>query len=140
MAVGKAAGADDVQRSSGQPEMSDRNMKADTTTASPDAAEDSIKAAFQPDGDVVAMVSRDSSGRPAQSENFVVLVPDDASDEVKAAAWNRAGEAQGSRNLKNGGERAISEHHATWFGMSDEERAKRDKKEAEELRRINRGE
>lgn len=49
--------------------------------------------------DVVAQVSRDVNGDPAQSKNYIVMVDDDAPEHVKDAAHNRAGEAQGAKNV-----------------------------------------
>lgn len=123
---------DTVRRRGAQPEMSDRH--ADTTTGSPAAVKDTEEVAFRPTADVVAMVSRDVNGDPAQSKNFQVLIPEDASDADKDAAWNKAGEAQGAANYDH------AKHGPQSFELSDKERAERDKKEAEELRRINRGE
>lgn len=46
-----------------------------------------------PDGeDVVGQVSRNADGTPAQSDGFVMLMPEGASDADKAAAWNLGGE------------------------------------------------
>lgn len=134
MAVGNSA--DEARQDSAQPKSS---KQVDTTTASPDAARAANEASLRPTGDVVAMVSRDSSGHPAQSENFTVLVPEDASDERKAGAWNRAGEEQGAKNLKHsGGERTIEDHMGSWdVGFSDKEQAERAKTEDRELARIN---
>jgi hypothetical protein len=131
MAQGTAS--DTVREESAQPKLSDK--KADTSTGSRDAVNDANEAAFQPTADVVAMVSRDVNGDPAQSRNFRVIgCSDDDPDHIKDAVWNRAGEQQGAKNYDH------AKHGATVGALSDEERAARDKKEAEELRRINRGE
>lgn len=53
-----------------------------------------------PDGDRVAMVTRDVNGDPMQSANYVVLVPDDAPQVERDAAHNLAGLAQGAQHLK----------------------------------------
>lgn len=70
--------------------------------ASPDAQDAAERSSLQPEGDVVAMVSRDVNGEPAQSANFAVLVDDDpdATDEEKAVAYNKAGEESGAKNFK----------------------------------------
>jgi hypothetical protein len=70
-----------------------------TDVASPAAAENAADASAQADADRVSMVSRDVNGDPAQSENFHVLVDDDAPDHVKDAHWNKAGEALGAKHV-----------------------------------------
>lgn len=55
-----------------------------------------------PDGDRVAMVSRDVNGHPMQSDNYVVLVDEDAPQVEKDAAHNLAGYRQGAQHVKAG--------------------------------------
>lgn len=40
---------------------------------------------------VVAVVSRDVDGKPANGDSFVLLVPEDPTDAELAAAWNDNG-------------------------------------------------
>lgn len=54
---------------------------------------------FVPDADRVAQVSIDVNGNPAQSHNFHVLLPEDATDEHKAAAHNEAGRKLGAKHV-----------------------------------------
>lgn len=129
--------ADDVRLAGSQPKIG--AQEPDTTKASPGAAYAAQMASAQPTVDVVGMVSRDKNGNPAQSDNFVVLVPEGASDAVKDAHWNRAGEAQGAKHVENGGEQTIRAD-GTWggtVGFSDEEVAERAKVERRELHRHN---
>ena len=138
----KAAGPKnpaDVQRAGSQPEVVADPQKPDMTKASPDAARTAMMATAQPFTGAVAMVSRDGNGDPAEDENFVVLVPEGATQAERDAAWNRSGEAQGAKHVKHGvGERTIEEHTASWdAGFTDEERAERAKTEARELHRHN---
>jgi hypothetical protein len=98
-------------------------------TASPDAARASADASAQPTADVVAMVSRDANGEPAQTRNFRVMVDDDAPDHVKDAHWNKAGEAMGAK-------------HVDWdkrTGPDELDHDERAKTEAKELARIRKG-
>lgn len=129
MAQGTANSADAVREESAQPKTSDK--KADTTTGSRDAVNTANEVSSRPTADVVAMVSRDVNGDPAQSKNFRVLVDDDAPDHVKNAAWNKAGEEQGAKNYDH------DKHSATVGELSDEERDERAKTEERELARIN---
>lgn len=71
----------------------------DLTTGSPDAVYAAMEATAQPIGDVIAQVSRDVNGDPAQSTNFAVLVDDNAPQEVKDEHYNTAGEAIGAKNV-----------------------------------------
>lgn len=89
-----------------------------------------------PDGDVVAMVSRDVNGHPRQSENFTVLIPEGVSDAQRDAHWNRAGEAQGAKHLSGGGQEAVPVYRS-WDALTPQERAKRDETETRELARHN---
>lgn len=43
------------------------------------------------DADVVGVVSRNGDGSPAQRQGFVLLVPEDPTDDELAAAWNDGG-------------------------------------------------
>jgi len=129
---------EDVQRDGSQPAVAAQGP--DTTKASPDAARAAMMASSQPTGDVVGMVTRDRDGNPAQSKNFVVLVPEGATDAERDAHWNRAGEAQGAENLKHGGGERTLRADGTWgdpFGFTDEELAEREKTERRELHRHN---
>lgn len=70
----------------------------DSTIAGPGADVAVVtSAAGWPTADVVAMVSRDANGDPAQTKNFVVLVAPDADEATRDAHWNVAGAAQGAR-------------------------------------------
>lgn len=44
------------------------------------------------DVELVAVVSRTADGAPSQRPGFVLLLPEDATDEERAAAWNNGGE------------------------------------------------
>lgn len=124
---GGSRSAEELRRDSSQPRVG--RSKPDTTTASPDAAWVAAEASAQPRADVVAMVSRDKNGNPAQSENFRVMVDDDAPDHVKAVAWNKAGEEMGAQH-----------YDANKHGdMPELDHDKRAKTESEELRKIRRG-
>lgn len=129
----------DVQRAGSQPEVVAGPQKPDTANASPDAARAAMMATAQPFTGAVAMVSRDGNGNPAENDNFIVLVPEGATQAERDAAWNRSGEAQGAQHVKHsGGERTVEEHTARWnTGFTDEERAERAKTEARELHRHN---
>lgn len=94
--------------------------------------EGSQPSGLEPDGDRVAMVSRDVNGHPRQSENFVVLVPEGVSDLERDAHWNRAGEAQGAKHLSGGG-REEAPVYGSWDNLTDKERAERAKVEDREL-------
>lgn len=138
----KAAGpktADDVRMAGSQPKVDPQ--KPDTTKASPDAARAAMLASSQPTGDVVGMVSRDKDGNPAQSKNFVVLIPEGATDAERDAHWNRAGELQGAKHLEHsGGVEHTLRADGTWgdlSGFTDEELAEREKTERRELHRHN---
>lgn len=96
----KPAESDDVARASAQPKVGEQ--KPSREVASEAGRENAASASARPDADVVAMVSRDVNGDPAQSENFVVMVADDASDRVKDAHWNKAGEALGAKHVGAG--------------------------------------
>ena len=97
MAMGKGENAADTARREGaQPEVDPQ--APDTTTGSPDAVRAATLAAARPSADRVAMVSRDVNGDPAQSQNFEVLVDDDAPDHIKDAHWNKAGELTGAKH------------------------------------------
>lgn len=130
--------ADDIRMAGSQPEV--KAQEPDTTKASPGAAHAAMMASAQPLGDVVAMVTRDRDGNPDQSENFVVLIPEGASQAEIDAAWNRAGEAQGAKHLKHGGGERTLRADGTWggpAGFTDEEIAEREKTERRELHRHN---
>lgn len=43
------------------------------------------------DADVVAVVSRNEDGSPAQRDGFVLLLPEDPADDELVAAWNDSG-------------------------------------------------
>lgn len=101
--------------------------RVDTTTASPDAVRAANDAMMQPTADIIAMVSRDVNGEPAQSKNFRVLVDDDAPDHVKDAHWNKAGEAMGAKHVDVNKRTGPDE-------LNHEERAKTEERE---LARIN---
>lgn len=90
---------------------------------------------LEPDGDVVAMVSRDVNGHPNQSENFVVMVPEGVSDAERDAHWNRAGEAQGAKHLSGGGREEATDSRSD--GLTDDERQERAEVEHRELYRHN---
>jgi hypothetical protein len=125
---------ENAARDSSQPTVA--AQKPDTTKASPEGARAAVMASAQPTVDVVAMVSRDKNGNPAQSDNFIVLVPEGASDEVRDAHWNRAGEAQGAKHLSSeGGERDPGS--LGWGGFTDEEIQERAETERRELHRHN---
>lgn len=126
MALG--TNSEDIQRAGSQPKV--ERSKPDTTIASPDAAWVAAEASAQPRADVVAMVSRDKNGNPAQSENFVVMVDDDAPDHVKDVAYNKAGEQLGAKHYD-------AKKHGDMPQLDHDKRAKT---EADELRRIRKGE
>ena len=92
------AQASKQQDTGAQPHI--ERQRPDPTKASAESADHAENASAQPAVDVVAMVSRDKNGNPDQSVGFVVLADedDDADDQLKDAAWNRAGEAQGAEN------------------------------------------
>jgi hypothetical protein len=125
---GSGRSTEELRRESSQPRVG--RSKHDLTTASPDAAWVAAEASAQPRADVVAMVSRDKNGNPAQSENFQVMVDDDAPDYVKDVAWNKAGEEMGARKYD-------AKKHGSMPELDHEARAKT---ESDELRRIRRGE
>lgn len=79
----------------------EKKTEADTTVGSEKAVEDAKSAdGATPDADRVAMVSIDVNGNPAQSENFEVIgLPEDATDEHKAAAHNEAGRKLGAKHV-----------------------------------------
>ncbi len=80
---------------------SDDPTRLDTTVASETAAQQVVDASpLVPDADRVAMVSRDKDGNADQSENYAVLVADDAPERVKDAAYNKPGEILGAKNVK----------------------------------------
>jgi hypothetical protein len=112
--------------SSSQPKAEAQRPKPEVASA--DAQDAAEKASAQPIADSVAMVSRDVNGDPAQSKNFEVLVDDDASDEEKDAAWNKAGEALGAQHVKRQKRDRSKER---------EDAAKHAQRESDELRRIN---
>lgn len=117
--------ADTAQRAASQPKVGRQTPGADV--ASPDGAYASAEASAQPTADVVAMVSRDADGEPAQTKNFRVMVDDDAPDHVKDAHWNKAGEAMGAK-------------HVDWdkrTGPEELDHEERAKTEDRELARIN---
>lgn len=120
---------DAVREDSAQPRAG--RPKLGTGDASATAAGDAMEAAFQPTADVVAMVSRDANGDPAQTKNFHVMVDDDAPDHVKDAHWNRAGEVSGAQRYDH------AKHGPVSVGFSDEELDERAQTENRELARIN---
>jgi hypothetical protein len=122
---------DVAKRESSQPRVgrqnpSPRDDRGDT--GSPDAMRNAAMASAMPTADVVSMVSRDVNGNPAQSENFVVMVDDDAPDEIKDAHYNKAGEEVGAQKFSR-------EEHLMAVDPLDYE--KRSKEESEQLHRIN---
>jgi hypothetical protein len=129
MAQGTAESPDAVREDSAQPRSG--RPKLGTGDASPAAAEDALGAAFQPTADVVAMVSRDANGDPAQTKNFHVMVDDDAPGHVKDAHWNKAGEVSGAQRYDH------AKHGPVLVGFSDDELDERAKTEDRELARIN---
>jgi hypothetical protein len=65
------------------------------TSARKPAAKPEVKseeAELSSDIDVVVGVSRNADGSPKQTPGFVLLVPEDPTDEELAAAWNKDGE------------------------------------------------
>jgi hypothetical protein len=113
--------------STGQPKAEAQRPKPEHASA--DARDAAEKGSAQARASHVAMVSRDHNGDPAESTNFVVLVDEDASDEEKNAAWNKAGEALGAANFKEPKPRDREQE-----AKDEQERVQT---EANELRRIN---
>lgn len=76
----------------------------DTTIASEAAARAIVDASpLVADADRVAVVSRNKDGDPDQSVNYRVIgYGDDADDQVKDAAHNKAGEQLGAKHVKDG--------------------------------------
>jgi hypothetical protein len=62
------------------------------TSARKPAAKQEAKLELSSDIDVVVGVSRNEDGSPKQTPGFVLLVPEDPTDEELAAAWNKDGE------------------------------------------------
>lgn len=118
----------DAARESAQPKVGAQTP--DSTVASPDAQAAAAAASAAPAADEVAMVSRDVNGDPAQSVNYRVLVADDADEQAKDAAHNKAGEALGAKHADA----------STTSEAAPVDEEKRSKAEADELRRINFGE
>lgn len=52
---------------------------------------DSKADALADDVDVVAVVSRDVDGKPTARAGFVLQLPEDPTDDERAAAWNDGG-------------------------------------------------
>lgn len=135
--IDKPAGpatAADVQLAGSQPRVDSNTREGDTTKASPTAARAAVLASAVPSADRVAMVSRDVNGEPAQSENFHVMVPEDAPEHVVDAHWNKAGEALGAKHVTDADHEALSNWDTSF---SDKELKQREETEARELARVN---
>jgi hypothetical protein len=126
--------SDDVQLAASQPKADSNTREGDTTKASPKSAREAVLASAAPSADRVVMVSRDVNGEPAQSDNFHVMVPEDASDELVDAHWNRAGEALGAKHVTDADHAALDNWDTSF---SAEELKKREDTEAKELARHN---
>lgn len=126
--------AADVQLAGSQPKVDSNTREGDTRKASPDVARAAMLASATPSADRVAMVSRDVNGNPAQSENFHVMVPENAADHVVDAHWNRAGEALGAKHVTEADHAALSDWDTSF---SDKELKQREETEARELARVN---
>lgn len=96
--------APNPKASAGKPEDNKppaRKTAPDTTVGSEATVDAANAAAMVADADQVAIVSRDKNGNPDQSANFeIITLGDDPSDELKAAAENHDGAAQGAENVK----------------------------------------
>jgi len=55
---------------------------------------------FVPEVDRVTAVTRLPDGTPRHTPGFVLLLPENATDEEKAAAWNMGGEALDYDNVE----------------------------------------
>ena len=121
-------------------EVGARGRTPDTTLASPAAADAALRASADwPTADQVAMVSRDVNGDPAQSANYTVLVPEDATDADREAHHNRPGELLGAANVKATAGSEVDPARLGVAGLTDEQRQERDIEETRQLARINSG-
>lgn len=91
---------DAVNHPQGEPaQVAPESAPADRTEGEPKRVDEREESGLIPDADRIAMVSIDANGKPAQTVNFHVLLPEDATDEHKAAALNEAGRKLGAEHV-----------------------------------------